>query len=272
MSTAGGVDKAIDRGLSIGCTAIQIFVKNNNQWFGKPLSDEEIASFKKKKTIFVFAHTGYLINLASGDPGNHDKSMKSMLQELELAEALGLPFTVLHPGSHLGQGEDVGLKMVARNIKEILHQTKDYKTRILLETTAGQGTNLGYKFEHLAEILDLVGEPDRTGVCFDTCHAFAAGYELRTAEDYNAAWEQFNEIVGLDNLLAFHLNDSQGDLGSRKDRHEYIGQGKLGLEAFRLLMNDERFSSLPMVLETPKDPDLKQDIESLKLLRSLIVV
>ncbi|MDD5382985.1 MAG: deoxyribonuclease IV [Candidatus Margulisbacteria bacterium] len=270
MSIAGGVDKAIDRGLSIGCTAIQIFVKNNNQWFGKPLSEEEISKFKKKQTVFTFAHTGYLINLASADPANHEKSMKSMLQELELAEALGLPCTVLHPGSHLGQGEEAGLKLVARYLKDLLHQTKGYKIRVLLETTAGQGTNLGYKFEHLAEILDLVSEPGRTGVCFDTCHAFAAGYELRTAEGYHATWEEFAKVIGLDKLLAFHLNDSVSDLGSRKDRHEHIGKGKLGLEAFRLLMNDERFERLPMVLETPKDPDLKQDIENLRTLTSLI--
>jgi deoxyribonuclease-4 len=269
MSTAGGVDKALDRGLSIGCTAIQLFVKNNNQWFGKEIPTEQIAAFRQKKTIFAFAHTGYLINLAATNPDNREKSLQSLRQELDLAESLSLPFTVLHPGSHLGEGEEAGLKKVALNIKELLSQTKGYKVKLAVETTAGQGTNLGYKFEHLAEILDLVGEPNRLGVCFDTCHAFSAGYELRTAEGYHSTWEQFAKTIGLDNLLAFHLNDSQNDLGEKKDRHEHIGKGKLGLEAFRLLLNDERFSNLPMVLETPKDPDLKQDIENLKVLRNL---
>jgi deoxyribonuclease-4 len=269
MSTAGGVDKALERGESIGCTAVQLFVKNNNQWFGKPLEATTVKRFKAHK-LFSFAHTGYLINLAATDPDNLDKSLRSLRQELDLAETLSLPFTVLHPGSHLGAGEELGLRKVAKNLKDLLKGTKSYKVKVLLETTAGQGTNLGYKFEHLAEILDLVGIPERMGVCFDTCHAFAAGYELRTAEGYRDTWTEFEESVGLKNLLAFHLNDSQGDLGCRKDRHEHIGKGKLGLETFRLLMNDERFARLPMVLETPKDPDLKQDVENLKILRGLI--
>ena len=153
-----------------------------------------------------------------------------------------------------------------------MDNTRGYKVKVLLETTVGQGTNLGYKFEQLAALLELVNEANRLGVCFDTCHAFAAGYELRTAEGYQATWDKFHKTIGLENLLAFHLNDSQGDLGSKKDRHEHIGKGKIGLEAFRLLMNDARFVQLPMVLETPKDPDLKQDIENLKLLRSLVVL
>ncbi|MFA5113867.1 MAG: deoxyribonuclease IV [Candidatus Margulisiibacteriota bacterium] len=272
MSIAGGVDQALDRGLSIGCTAIQLFVKNNNQWLSKEIPAEQIAAFRQKKTILAFAHTGYLINLAAINPDNLEKSLQSLRQELDLAESLALPFTVLHPGSHLGEGEEAGLKKVAKNIKELLGQTKGYQVKIAVETTAGQGTNLGYKFEHLAEILDLVGEPARMGVCFDTCHAFAAGYELRTAEGYHSTWEQFAKTIGLDNLLAFHLNDSQSDLGTKKDRHEHIGKGKLGLEAFRLLMNDERFAQLPMVLETPKDPDLQQDCENLKVLRGLVVI
>ncbi|MCU0641320.1 MAG: deoxyribonuclease IV [Candidatus Margulisbacteria bacterium] len=269
MSTAGGVDKALERGESIGCTAVQLFVKNNNQWVGKPLEKETIERFKTHK-LLSFAHTGYLINLAATNPDNLEKSLQSLRQELDLAESLSLPFTVLHPGSHLGAGEEAGLKKVALNIKELLGQTKGYKVKIALETTAGQGTNLGYKFAHLAEILDLVGQPARMGVCFDTCHAFAAGYDLRTAEGYHTTWEEFKKTVGLKNLLAFHLNDTQGELGSKKDRHEHIGKGKLGLEAFRLLMNDERFVHLPMVLETPKDPDLKQDVENLTVLRSLL--
>jgi deoxyribonuclease IV len=272
MSIADGVDKAIERGLSIDCSAIQIFVKNNNQWFNKPLDEEERQRFiklRKESGLFVFAHTGYLINLAATNPDNLEKSLKSLRQELDLAETLGLPFTALHPGSHLGQGEEAGIKLVAKNLKRLLDETRGYKVKVLLETTAGQGTNLGYKFEQLAEILELAGEPARTGVCFDTCHAFAAGYDLRTESGYRATWEKFNQTIGLANLIAFHLNDSQGDLGSKKDRHEHIGQGKLGLEAFRLIMNDARFAHLPMVLETPKDPDLKQDVENLRVLRAL---
>jgi len=270
MSIAGGVDKALDRGLSIGCTAVQLFVKNNNQWFSKGLTAAEVKAFKEKNSIFAFAHTGYLINLAGNNPDNLANSLKSMRQELDLSEELGLPFTVLHPGSHLGEGEGIGIGKVATNLKQLLKETSGYIVKVLLETTAGQGTNLGYKFEHLAEILDLVSEPARTGVCFDTCHAFAAGYELRSAEGYQATWDKFAKTIGLNNLLAFHLNDSQGDLGSKKDRHEHIGKGKIGLEAFRLIMNDARFADLPMVLETPKDPDLKQDVENLAVLRSLV--
>lgn len=272
MSIAGGVDKAIGRGESIGCTAIQIFVKNNNQWYGRPLAKEEVERFKKAKDLFVFAHTGYLINLASPNPDNHDKSMKSMRQEIDLAEELGLPFTVLHPGSHLMTGENAGIKKVADSLKTLIKETQGYKVRVLLETTAGQGTNLGYKFEHLAGIIGEVNEPDRTGVCFDTCHSFAAGYELRTKEGYEKTWEEFDRLIGLDKLMAFHLNNSIGALGSRKDRHEHIGKGTLGLEAFKMLLNDAHFESLPMVIETPKDPDMKLDRMNLNVLRSLIVV
>ncbi|MFH1386247.1 MAG: deoxyribonuclease IV [bacterium] len=260
MSIAGGVDKAVERGLSIGCTAIQIFVKNNNQWFGKA------PELKTNPPIFIFAHTGYLINLATIKPENLENSLKSMRQELDFAEAIGLPFTVLHPGAHLGAGEDVGIGKVADNLKTLLKETSGYKVKVALENTSGQGSSLGYKFEHLAKLLELIGQPERMGVCFDTCHAFASGYDVK-----EKTWEEFDRIVGLKNLLAIHLNDSKGEQGSKKDRHEHIGQGKMGLEPFRLLMNDSRFDNIPMVLETPKDPDLKQDVMNLKLLRSLVV-
>ncbi|MDD4178755.1 MAG: deoxyribonuclease IV [Candidatus Margulisbacteria bacterium] len=273
MSTAGGVDKAIERGQSIGCTAIQIFVKNNNQWMGKPLTSETINQFKLLQAstgMFVFAHTGYLINLASEKTDNHEKSMQSMRQELELAEALGLPFTVLHPGSHLGIGEKGGVEMLVKNLKTLIEETAGYKVKILLEMTAGQGTNLGHKFEQLAEMLAGIDAPERTGVCFDTCHTYAAGYNIKTKEGYEKTWEEFDKLIGLNKLFAFHLNDSKTELGSRKDRHEHIGKGTLGLETFRLLMNDKRFENLPMVLETPKDPDMKQDVENLNILKSLM--
>lgn len=273
MSTAGGVDKAIERGQSIGCTAIQIFVKNNNQWFGKPLDEEEIERFlrlQKETGIFVFAHAGYLINLAGPDPSNHDKSMKSMLEELEKSEALKLPFVVLHPGSHVGSGEEAGIKKVIKSLDGLIKSTSGYKVKILLETTAGQGSNLGYKFEHIAEMIAQAKDHHRLGVCFDTCHSYAAGYDIKTKEGYRKSWEEFDKLIGINKLMAFHLNDSKGDLGSRKDRHEHIGKGTLEKEAFKLLLNDKRFIDLPMVLETPKDPEMKLDKMNLKMLRGMI--
>jgi deoxyribonuclease-4 len=273
MSVAGGVDQALERGAALGCTAIQIFVKNNNRWLGQNFSSEEIIAFKKaqKETgIFVFAHTGYLINLAATDPDNEKKSLASLRQELDLAEALGLPFTVLHPGSHLGQGEFIGLAKVATNLKKILKETKGYKVKILLENTAGQGTNLGHRFEHLAKIMELAGSPDRLAVCFDTCHAFASGYDIKSPDGYQKVWENFERMIGFPKLLAFHLNDCLGGLGSKKDRHQHIGLGELGKEAFARLLNDQRFVELPMVLETPKDETGDADRANLELLRSLI--
>ncbi|MBU1616566.1 MAG: deoxyribonuclease IV [Candidatus Margulisbacteria bacterium] len=273
MSIAGGVDKAIERGLSIGCAAIQIFVKNNNQWAGKPLSGQEIERFKtarKQSGIFVFAHAGYLINLATPLSDNLEKSHNSMIDELERCEALGLPFIVLHPGSHLGKGEGQGIGLVIKHLNELIKQTKGFQVKIALETTAGQGTNLGYKFAHLAEILSGIKEPERLAVCFDTCHSFAAGYDLKTPAGYRATWEEFDRTIGLDKLIAFHLNDSLKGLGSKLDRHEHIGRGELGLEPFRFLMNDKRFENLPMVLETPKGPEMKEDFENIKILRGLI--
>ena len=273
MSIAGGVDKAIERGLSIGCTAIQIFVKNNNQWFGKPLPEEEIKSFiaKRKDTgILVFGHTGYLINLASINPDNHAKSILSMLEELEKSEELKLPFIVLHPGSHGGQGEEEGIKRVAHSLNRLIKDTAGYKVKIALETTAGQGTGLGYKFEHFKQWFDLVISPERMGVCIDTCHIYAAGYDIKSGEGYKKTWSEFKTLVGFDKLLAFHLNDSKKGLGSRVDRHEHIGKGTLGKEPFRHLLNDKRFKDLPMTIETPKDPEMKLDIMNLTSLKKLI--
>ena len=272
MSIAGGLDKAIERGLSIDCTAMQIFVKNSNQWFSSPLEETVVNSFlaqQKASQLFVFAHTGYLINLASPKPANHEKSLASLQNELERAEALRLPFIVMHPGSHMGEGEESGLNKVVKSLDEIFSKAKDYQVKIALESTAGQGTNLGYKFDQLGYIINKCKFPERLGVCFDTCHSFAAGYDLRTPETYKETWEQFNSLIGLNNLLAIHLNDSKGDCGSRKDRHELLGEGKLGLGAFKLLMGDQRLKNIPMVLETPKSEDLHEDAEALSLLKKL---
>jgi deoxyribonuclease-4 len=273
MSTAGGVSKAIERGNSLGCTAIQIFVKNNNQWSNPPLDQAEVERFlslRKETEMFVFAHAGYLINLCSANPANREKSHASMLEELEKSEQLQLPFVVLHPGSHGGLGEEAGIKTVASSLNSLFMTTKGYKVKILLENTAGQGSALGYKFDHFKQILDLIDEPERLGFCFDTCHGFAAGYDLKSTEGYDNTWLELKKAVGLKKLMAFHLNDSKKPLGSKVDRHEHIGRGELGEQAFAHLLNDSRFKNLPMVIETPKDPDLKLDRLNLQLLHSLI--
>ncbi|OGC08536.1 deoxyribonuclease IV [candidate division WOR-1 bacterium RIFOXYD2_FULL_36_8] len=272
MSIAGGVDKAIERGALIDCTAIQIFVKNNNQWFGKPLPKDEIERFKKlqKETgIFVFAHAGYLINLASPKKDNYEKSIKSMLDEIERCEALSLPFIVIHPGSHTGEGEKFGIKKVTESLNLLIKKTKGYKVKIALETTAGQGSGLGYKFEHFEHWFTSVDNKERLGVCFDTCHSYTAGYDIKTESGYKETFSLFDKLIGIKNLLAFHLNDSKKELGSKKDRHEHIGEGTLGKEPFRLILNDKRFIDKPMVLETPKDPDMKLDVKNLSILKSL---
>jgi deoxyribonuclease-4 len=274
MSIAGGVDKSLIRGASIGCQAIQIFLKNNTQWVGRPYTEEErriFFRFKRRYKIgIVFAHDCYLVNLASADSEIRRKSLLALEDECIRAEQLGLPFLVIHPGSHLGQGEKLGLRQIAESIRRIIGRTEKSALRILFETTAGQGTSLGYRFEQLAELLELVGDRARTGVCFDTAHVLAAGYDLRSKQAYAATFRQFDETIGLKNLYVFHLNDSQRPCGSRVDRHEHIGRGFIGLAAFRRLLNDSRFRRLPMVLETPKGPDLKEDIQNLRVLRSLI--
>lgn len=273
MSIAGGVDKSILRGQSIGCRAIQIFTKNSNQWRAKPLEPEEIRQFKENREaarMFVFGHTSYLINLASPDEALWAKSMESFLVEMERCAALDLPYLVTHPGAHLGAGEDVGLARITRALDEVCDRTADSPVMILLEVTAGQGSVLGGRFEHLAQIIEDSATPERLGVCFDTCHAFAAGYDLRTPEAYTETFARLDSLIGLERLKAIHLNDSRGKLGSRLDRHEHIGLGQLGLEPFRLLLNDPRFAQLPMVLETPKGKDLKEDVENLATLKSLL--
>ena len=196
--------------------------------------------------------------------------MKSMLEELQKSETLKLPYLVLHPGSHVGEGEEKGLKKIAQSLDSLFKKTKGYKVKVLLETTAGQGTNLGYKFEQLAELFDRVSNSNRLGVCFDTCHSFAAGYDIKSKEGYKKTWEEFDKVIGLKKLMAFHLNDSKLGLGSHRDRHEHIGKGTLGKEAFRMLLNDRRFKDIPMVLETPKDPEMKLDKMNLKVLRALL--
>lgn len=274
MSTSGGVWKALERGRGINCDIVQVFVKNNMQWMGKPFSDEDIALYAREaaasKFSCVFGHTGYLINLGAPPSENRERSLKSLIQEIELATALGLPFLVLHPGAHLGAGEETGIKQIVTGLNEVFAATKKSAVRIALENTAGQGSCLGNQISHLAEIFDRVKKPERLGVCLDTAHFFAAGYDIRTPKGWDAAIREVTSLVGLKNILAFHLNDSKTDLGSRVDRHEHIGKGKIGKEAFRHIVNDARFKKHPGCLETPKSTDMHEDLENLATLKSLM--
>ena len=274
MSIAGGLDKAIERGESIGCTAIQIFTKNSNQWRTPPLREGDIRTFKTRRTSWgngaLFAHDSYLINLGSPDEVLFQKSLNAFQEEYDRCDALGLDFLVMHPGSHVGSGEEGCLSQIARAVKEVLKHSPHAKTEILFETTAGQGSNVGYSFEHLRSLLEASGSPERLGICFDTCHVFAAGYDLRTPKAYEATMKEFDRTVGVRRVKAFHLNDSKKGLNCRVDRHEHIGKGAIGVEAFKALMNDERFSGVPKVLETPKGEDLAEDVINLKILKSLV--
>jgi len=263
-SIAGGVEKALARAQEVGCETLQIFVKSPNRWSSKPLAEKNILAFKEaveETGIWpVFAHSLYLVNLATPDEALWQKSLTALIDDLERSEQLGLPGLVLHPGSHRGAGEEAGIARIIAALDDIHSRLPGYQVQIWLETTAGQGDHLGYRFEQLRLMIDGVREPERLGVCFDTAHVFAAGYELRSREGYEATWAGFEAALGLDRLRAVHLNDSQKDLGSRIDRHEHIGQG----------LNDPRFTHLPMILETPKGPDLDQDRENLAVLRSLL--
>ena len=274
VSTAGGVARAIDRASTIGCTAMQIFVKNNMQWFAKPLDTAEVRAFcehPRRDTLrSVFGHSGYLINLAARDPGFHELSMRSLREELTRADLLGLPFLVLHPGAHMGQGVEAGLEKVVASLDAIYGMIPKTKTRIALETTAGQGSSLGRTFEELAFILSSCRESERLCVCIDTAHLFAAGYDLASNEGVARTFAQFQRLIGLKRLAAIHLNDSKAAAGSRVDRHEHIGKGKIGLQAFQYVMREPRFRGIPKVIETPKGPDMAEDVVNLATLRSLM--
>ena len=273
MSIAGGVHMAIERGRSIHCTAIQIFVKNNMQWFARPLRKEEIRDFlnhaQRSELLSIFAHANYLINLAATNPQFHVNSLRALTEELTRANQLELPFLVLHPGAHLGAGEEAGLEKIAKSIDRVLAKIPKVKTKIALETTAGQGSCLGEKFEHFAYIIANVREPDRLCVCLDTAHVFAAGYDIGSEKAVRQTFREFDRVVGRDRLVAIHLNDSKTPRGSHVDRHEHIGQGQIGLDAFRFIMRDRRFREIPKVLETPKGKDLAEDVVNLKKLRAL---
>jgi deoxyribonuclease-4 len=276
MSIAGGYHNAVLAALKAGCDTVQLFTKNNNQWRAKELTADDARLFaetlRETGIQTPTAHDCYLINLASPDPAMWKKSIDAFVIEIQRAEALGLEYLVTHPGSHLDCGVDAGLLRVVQALDEAHAQTRDARVQVLLEITAGQGTNLGHRFEHLAAILDQVRDPDRLGICFDTCHAFAAGYPLSTERDYRATVRELDRTVGLKLVKAFHLNDSKRELGSHVDRHEHIGRGCIGLAAFRFLLNDPRFRRTPMYLETPKGTVKGKDLDviNLRTLRRLI--
>jgi deoxyribonuclease-4 len=274
VSTSGGCPLAIERALSIGCTTMQIFVKNNMQWFATPLPASEAGAFRdhprREELHAVFGHTGYLINLAATNPDFHARSIRSLREELARAAQLDLPFLVLHPGAHMGAGVDAGLDRVVSSLDQIFSALPDNPVRIALEVTAGQGTTLGRTFEELAFILDHVKQSHRLCVCLDTAHLFAGGHDISTTAGIKKTFAAFDKLIGPARLAALHLNDSKTPLGSRVDRHEHIGKGRIGLDPFRFIIRQPRFRKIPKVLETPKGKEMKEDIENMSLLRSLI--
>ena len=275
-SIAGGYHKALLTAQEHGCATVQIFTKNANQWNGKELTEDEVRTFRqtlrRTRLRLPMAHDSYLINLASPDKALYRRSVEAFVVEMGRAERLGLCYLVTHPGAALDSGEEAGLARVAAALDEVHGRCPGFRVRVLLETTAGQGSCLGHRFEHLARILALVADPDRLGVCFDTCHVFAAGYALAPAAEYRATMRAFDRVVGLKRLRAFHVNDSLKPQGSRVDRHAHLGRGCLGLEPFRLLVNDRRFRGRPMVLETPKEDGDNEDMDrvNLETLRGLM--
>jgi deoxyribonuclease-4 len=272
-SISGGVSLSVPRALALGFTAAQIFVKNNKQWFAPELDPAEIAAFKKARDdsgLYVFGHNSYLVNLGSPKPEIYDVSVKSMTAELLRADSLGLPFLVMHPGSHSGEGEEAGLKKIAQGLRTVLKATPKVKTKLALENTAGQGSSLGHRFEHLGWLLQEMNNPDRFGVCLDTAHLLEAGYDLRTKSGYESICKNFDQTVGTHWLLGFHLNDSKTPLGSRVDRHQHLGEGEVGLDPFLWIVRDERWAKIPKVLETPKGEDMAEDVINLsKLIKTL---
>lgn len=273
QSIAGGTPRAVERGLDAGCRVLQIFVKNNNRWVGKPIERPEAREFRSasREAGFarVIAHTSYLINLASPDADLRRKSIESLAEEIERCARLGIRDLVLHPGAHCGEGEVAGVARIAASLDEAFDRTGGARVRILLETAAGQGSCVGHRFEHLRDILGAVRTPRRVAACLDTCHVHAAGYDLVTRRGYAETIEAFDRTVGLARLAAIHVNDSKKPRGSRVDRHEHIGRGHIGRRGFRNLMTDPRLAAVPKFLETPKDDTLAFDRANLAALRRL---
>lgn len=274
MSIAGGTPKAIERAEKVGCSALQIFVKNASRWQGPEISEEERREFlerrERSKLESVVAHDSYLINLASPDDELWNRSILATIDELKRCEMLGLDYLVAHPGAHLGSGEGEGIRRISTALDQIHQETDRFRVMIALETTAGQGTTLGYRFEHLRDIFEGCLMPERLVVCLDTCHIFAAGYDIRDYESYDETMKSFHDVIGLGRLAVIHLNDSKREFGSRVDRHDHIGLGAIGDQAFKFIMTDDRLTSIPKILETPKGDDDSWDKKNLKKLRSML--
>lgn len=283
MSIAGGLPLAVDRAVAHGCDALQIFSKSSNQWRARALPDAEIASFRDKVERAgirpVVAHASYLINLGTGEPVLRARSIEAFGEELDRAESLGLAGVVIHPGCYTAGTEQEGIRLVAAAVHGLLHARRGAKAQVILEHTAGQGTSLGWRFEQLARMLEHLDGHPRVAVCLDTCHLWAAGYDLQSEAGYKDTFKSFDRVVGLDRLRVFHINDSKKPLGSRRDRHDHIGKGTIGIDAFRRLVNDRRFADLPMLLETPKTEGRRAtsvevdplDAENLRVLTSMVV-
>jgi deoxyribonuclease-4 len=273
-SIAGGLSLAFDRAASVGCDTVQVWTKNPRQWNAPPLKPERVQDFTRSRNDTgiqpVVAHAAYLINIASPKPDLFEKSVDALLQELERCERLEIPYLVLHPGAHTGSGIEAGLRRAREALSRIHQALPGYEVKILLETTSGQGTALGGRFEELRFLVDNTRGSDRLGVCLDTCHIFAAGYQLSTDDGYETTIDTLDDTIGLSRLYVIHLNDSQYPLGSHRDRHAHIGEGHIGLKGFNHLVNDPRFDNVPGILETHKSEDLHEDRENLATLRSLI--
>lgn len=273
-SIAGGVFNAIERGQRATCDTIQMFNKSNSQWRAKKLGDKELGQYfaaqEETGVTVSVSHSSYLINIASPDKALNKKSYEALKEEMERCELLKIPNLVFHPGAHVGSGEEAGLDAISANISKMFKELKNNNVTLLLETTAGQGSVLGYTFEQLAYIIDKVKDDGPIGVCMDTCHIFAAGYPISDPKDYKKTMKSFDDTIGLDYLKIIHMNDSKKEFGSKKDRHEHIGKGEIGIDAFANIVNDRRLKNVPMILETPKGDELTEDIENLKLLRSLV--
>lgn len=275
MSISGGLHLAVDRAVAAGCSVLQIFTRNSNQWKGKPVSESDVALFRSKFAASglreVVSHDIYLINLASPPGDTRDKSLAAFRDELETCARLGINKVVMHPGSHLTDSPAAGLKRVVEAFDQLFGEVPQFEGKVLIETTAGQGSNLGRAFEELGTIISGSRFPEKFGVCFDTCHTFAAGYDTASEDGYRDTMEQFDRIIGLERLQCFHFNDSKKGLGSRVDRHEHIGLGTLGLNPFRFILNDPRFATVPKILETPKGDNDEMDAVNLGILRGLVV-
>ncbi len=273
-SISGGVAESIPRAEKFNFTAMQIFTKNNNRWASKPLDEETVSLFKerlKKSNIkFVVTHDSYLINLCAKDNDILKKSRAGFIDELKRCELLGIPHLNFHPGAHGGKGEEDGIKLIAESLNIAHEKTAGFKVKSMIELTAGQGTTLGYTFEQIRKIIDLVDDKKRMTVCIDTAHAFAAGYDIKNKKHYEKVIQDFDDIIGLKRLQCFHMNDSKKELGSRVDRHEHIGKGFIGKQGFGNIMNDERLEHIPKILETPKGKDGIEDLKNINQLKRLI--